>query len=37
MKKAIISSVNIHGKNNCLGTIIRKEGQEDSIVYKTYD
>lgn len=36
MKKAILHSVKLHGKNNCLGTIVRKEGQQDSIKYMSY-
>lgn len=37
MKKAILTSCAAHGKNNCLGTIVRKEGQQDSISYLNYD
>ncbi len=37
MKKAILVSVKSHGKNNCLGSIVRKEGQPDTIKYLSYD
>lgn len=36
MKAALLHSCEIHAKNNCLGTIVRKEGQQDSIKYMTY-
>lgn len=31
MKKALLTAISQFGKNNCLGTIIRKEGQQDKI------
>lgn len=37
MKKAVLHSYSLHGKNNCLGSIVRKEGQPDSINYLTMD
>ena len=36
--KAILQSVSrAYGKNNCLGAIVRKEGQPDAIKYLTYN
>jgi long-subunit acyl-CoA synthetase (AMP-forming) len=36
MKTALLKSCHQHADNNCLGTIVRKEGEKDSINYITY-
>lgn len=37
IKNALLTSVAKHGKNNALGTIIKKQGEPDTIKYITYD
>lgn len=36
MKTAMLRSCAVHPNNNALGTIIRKQGEQDSIKYITY-
>lgn len=37
IKNALLTSVAKHGKNNALGTIIKKQGEPDTVKFITYD